>query len=91
MKTVVLSLLAGCLVGVIYGLLKVRSPAPPVVALIGLLGILIGEHLVNFVRTSLTPAQVITFQEKNGRALSTGIDEISKAETKSGESNGEHL
>jgi len=42
----VLSLLAGILVGVVYGLLKVRSPAPPVIALIGLFGILLGEQAV---------------------------------------------
>ena len=46
MKVYVLSLAAGLLVGVIYGVLNVRSPAPPVVALVGLLGILIGEQLV---------------------------------------------
>jgi XapX domain-containing protein len=45
MKVYVLSLAAGLLVGVIYGLLNVRSPAPPVIALIGLLGILVGEQL----------------------------------------------
>ncbi|MEG3191564.1 DUF1427 family protein [Lysobacter sp. D1-1-M9] len=37
---------AGLLVGVIYGLLNVRSPAPPIVALVGLLGILLGEQVV---------------------------------------------
>jgi XapX domain-containing protein len=46
MKIYLLSLGAGLLVGVIYSLLNVRSPAPPVVALIGLLGILVGEQLV---------------------------------------------
>jgi XapX domain-containing protein len=46
MKIYVVSLGAGLLVGVIYGLLNVRSPAPPVIALIGLLGILAGEQLV---------------------------------------------
>ena len=46
MKLYLVSLAAGALVGVIYGLLGVRSPAPPVVALIGLAGILIGEQLV---------------------------------------------
>ncbi len=46
MKVYVLSLAAGLLVGVIYGVLNVRSPAPPVIALVGLLGILIGEQLV---------------------------------------------
>ena len=46
MKIYVLSLGVGLLVGVIYGVLNVRSPAPPVIALVGLLGILIGEQLV---------------------------------------------
>jgi XapX domain-containing protein len=46
MKLYLLSLGAGLLVGVIYSLLNVRSPAPPVVALIGLLGILVGEQIV---------------------------------------------
>jgi XapX domain-containing protein len=41
-----ISLAAGLLVGAIYGLLGVRSPAPPVIALIGLLGMLIGEQAV---------------------------------------------
>jgi XapX domain-containing protein len=40
MKVYLLSLGAGLLVGVIYGLLNVRSPAPPVIALVGLFGIL---------------------------------------------------
>ena len=46
MKTYLLSAGAGILVGVIYSLLNVRSPAPPLVALVGLLGILIGEQVV---------------------------------------------
>lgn len=50
MKIYLLSLGAGILVGVIYGLINVRSPAPPVVALIGLLGILIGEQIVPVAR-----------------------------------------
>jgi len=45
-KVYAVSLAIGVLVGVIYGLLNVRSPAPPVVALVGLLGILLGEQLV---------------------------------------------
>ncbi|OZI33575.1 hypothetical protein CEK29_22280 [Bordetella genomosp. 5] len=46
MKLYLVSLGAGVLVGVIYALLQVRSPAPPVVALLGLLGMLIGEQVV---------------------------------------------
>ncbi len=41
-----LALGVGMLVGAIYALLGVRSPAPPVVALVGLLGILLGEQVV---------------------------------------------
>jgi XapX domain-containing protein len=52
-KLYLLSLAVGLLVGVIYGLLQVRSPAPPVVALLGLLGILIGEQAVPLARRML--------------------------------------
>lgn len=45
-----ISLAVGVLVGVIYGLLNVRSPAPPIIALLGLLGILLGETAVSYVR-----------------------------------------
>lgn len=34
------------LVGIICSVLQVRSPAPPLVALIGLLGILAGEPVI---------------------------------------------
>lgn len=43
-----LSLGAGLAVGVAYGLVGVRSPAPPVIALIGLLGMLMGEMAVSY-------------------------------------------
>jgi XapX domain-containing protein len=46
MKIYLVSLAAGVLVGVIYSLLNVRSPAPPLVALVGLLGILVGEQII---------------------------------------------
>jgi XapX domain-containing protein len=46
MKIYMVSLGAGVLVGIIYSLLNVRSPAPPLIALVGLLGILVGEQLI---------------------------------------------
>lgn len=46
MKAYLISLGAGLLVGVVYSLLGVRSPAPPVIALVGLAGILLGEQLI---------------------------------------------
>lgn len=54
MKIYVLSLGAGLLVGVIYSLLGVRSPAPPMIALIGLLGILVGEQVIPVGRQMLS-------------------------------------
>lgn len=44
MKIYLVSLGAGVLVGLIYAFLQVRSPAPPAIALVGLLGMLIGEQ-----------------------------------------------
>jgi XapX domain-containing protein len=45
MKPYLLSLAAGLLVGIVYAVLNVRSPAPPIIALVGLLGILAGEQI----------------------------------------------
>lgn len=50
MKPYLVSLAVGLLVGVIYALFNVRSPAPPVIALVGLLGILVGEQLPPLVK-----------------------------------------
>ena len=46
MKMYLISLGVGLLVGVIYSLLQVRSPAPPLVALVGLAGMLVGEQII---------------------------------------------
>ncbi len=40
----------GLAVGLAYGLLRVKSPAPPLVALVGLLGMVIGESIILHVR-----------------------------------------
>jgi XapX domain-containing protein len=45
MQTYLVSLGLGVLVGIVYGVFAVRSPAPPVVALVGLLGMLLGEQV----------------------------------------------
>lgn len=50
MKPYLISLMVGLLVGVIYALFNVRSPAPPIIALVGLFGILAGEQLPSLVR-----------------------------------------
>ncbi len=43
MKSYFISFACGALVGVFYAVLKVRSPAPPLVALAGLLGMVLTE------------------------------------------------
>ena len=58
MRVYLFSLGAGLLVGIVYSLLNVRSPAPPVVALVGLLGILIGEQIIPVARQMLEGSQL---------------------------------
>jgi XapX domain-containing protein len=53
-----ISLGAGVLAGLLYGLINVRSPAPPAIALIGLLGMLIGEQIVPVAKRLLDGAPV---------------------------------
>lgn len=60
MKLYIVSLAAGLLVGVIYALLQVRSPAPPAIALIGLLGILVGEQIVPIAKRMITGEPITT-------------------------------
>jgi XapX domain-containing protein len=61
MQPFAISLGAGLLAGVLYGLLGVRSPAPPAIALIGLLGILLGEQAVPLVKRLFEGRPVIAF------------------------------
>ena len=53
MKAYLVTLALGLLVGAIYGAFQVRSPAPPVIALVGLLGILLGEQIPPLLRQAL--------------------------------------
>jgi XapX domain-containing protein len=49
------SLLMGLGVGVAYGLVEVRSPAPPLIALVGLLGMVVGEQAVDMAKRQFAP------------------------------------
>lgn len=55
------SIAVGVLVGVIYGTLSVRSPAPPLIALVGLLGILVGEQVVPVAKRAFAGEEVHSF------------------------------
>jgi XapX domain-containing protein len=58
MRLYLASLILGVAVGVVYGLVKVRSPAPPAIALLGLLGMLTGEQAVSLVRSHMFKSDV---------------------------------
>ena len=51
MKVLFISFVVGLAVGILYGLIRVKSPAPPIVALLGLLGMVIGEQFGIWVQT----------------------------------------
>jgi XapX domain-containing protein len=51
MKVLFLSFVVGLGVGVLYGLIRVKSPAPPIVALLGLLGMVLGEQCGTWIQT----------------------------------------
>lgn len=76
-----ISLGAGFAVGLLYWLVRVQSPAPPLIALIGLLGIVLGEHAIPLLRGELfTPAhgvQVAPPQSSTGASSAT--PEVGKA------------
>jgi len=44
MKALFISFAVGMAVGIVYGVIRVKSPAPPIVALLGLLGMVLGEQ-----------------------------------------------
>ena len=62
MKPYLLSLGAGLLVGVIYSLLNVRSPAPPAIALLGLMGILLGEQAIPAAKRLMAKPAAVAYQ-----------------------------
>jgi XapX domain-containing protein len=56
----------GLAVGVAYGLVQVRSPAPPVIALVGLLGMVLGEQAVRMTKQHFAPPAQTSIQEAPG-------------------------
>ncbi len=65
MKPYLLSLGAGLIVGIVYSLMGVRSPAPPVIALIGLAGILLGEQLIPVARRLTDRTELARFVSRD--------------------------
>ena len=63
MKPYLVSLAVGLLVGVIYALFNVRSPAPPIIALLGLLGILGGEQIPPLIKHALKEQRTASWMD----------------------------
>jgi XapX domain-containing protein len=70
-----ISLGAGFAVGLLYWLVRVQSPAPPLVALAGLLGIVLGEHAIPVLRgqlyTSVHEVRVAPLQSPSDTSSAT--------------------
>jgi XapX domain-containing protein len=71
MRAYLASLILGLVVGTVYGLVKVRSPAPPAIALLGLLGMLAGEQAVSSARSHIfkSDAQLGTSSDRGEAAI----------------------
>ena len=73
MKPYLISLGLGLFVGVIYGFCGVRSPAPPLIALAGLLGILLGEQAVPLAKHLLAGhSPAVAWMKTDGGAKALG-------------------
>jgi XapX domain-containing protein len=60
------SLLMGLAVGAAYGLVQVRSPAPPMIALVGLFGMVLGQQAVDLAKRHFAPPVKTSVQELSG-------------------------
>ena len=56
------SLFMGLAVGAAYGLLNVRSPAPPMFALVGLFGMVPGQQAVDMAKRCFVPTAPTSIQ-----------------------------
>jgi XapX domain-containing protein len=80
-----ISLGAGLVVGLLYYFSRVQSPAPPLIALAGLLGIVIGEHAIPFVQAHWSAPQAQTQSAPPQRdVLSASLDKADSTAATSG-------
>ena len=80
MKGLLISFAVGAFVGVLYGVIKVKSPAPPIIALLGLLGMVIGEQIGGWVHTrnaNLTHAAAVCISGKRWGPLLEPREQVS--------------
>jgi XapX domain-containing protein len=69
MKPLLISFVVGLLVGVLYGVIRVKSPAPPIIALLGLLGMVLGEQAGGWLLTKrMIPSHKRGFSSRGWRS-----------------------
>jgi XapX domain-containing protein len=74
MKAMLISFVVGLMVGAVYAFLRVRSPAPPLVALAGLLGMVWGEQLIqSYVAKKSSVAGGVTSSRLQGSDETTKV------------------
>jgi XapX domain-containing protein len=61
------SLLMGLAVGAAYGLVQVNSPAPPMIALVGLFGMVLGQQAVDMAKRRFMPSAPTSIQRSLGQ------------------------
>ena len=59
------SLVMGIAVGVAHGLIQARSPAPPLIALIGLLGMVLGEQAIDMAKRHVSSFPQASVEQSN--------------------------
>ena len=60
MKALLISFTVGLIVGIVYGVIRVKSPAPPIVALLGLLGMVLGEQAGGLVTKKIQSTDAVS-------------------------------
>jgi XapX domain-containing protein len=69
MNGYLVSLVMGLAVGAAYAALQLRSPAPPLIALVGLLGMVLGQQAVDTARHHFAPRPPRRRRSHNNRRL----------------------
>ena len=60
------SLAMGLVVGAAYAIVHVRSPAPPLIALLGLLGMVLGEQAIDMAKRHFAPPAQTAIHQPSG-------------------------
>ena len=68
MTDYLVSLVMGLVVGAAYGLVQVRSPAPPMIALVGLFGMVLGQQAVDMAKRHFVPSAQASSTQDMGSA-----------------------